>query len=51
MRQSLSRGGHLELCYGTLESGKFDIYRNEEVFFLSSILFCVILIFCLFASL
>lgn len=30
MRQSLSRGGKLELCFGVLESGKFDIYRNEE---------------------
>ena len=31
MRQSLSKGGHLELSYGVLENGKFDVYRSEEV--------------------
>lgn len=30
MRQSLSRGGKLEICFGVLENGKFDIYRNED---------------------
>lgn len=31
MRQSLSRGGELEVCYGVLERGKLDIYRSESV--------------------
>ena len=31
MRQSLSRGGELELSYGVLEKGKLDIYRSETV--------------------
>jgi hypothetical protein len=31
MRQSLSKGGHLECCYGVLETGKFDVYASEEV--------------------
>jgi hypothetical protein len=31
MRQTLSKGGDLVLCYGVLERGKMDIYRNESV--------------------
>jgi hypothetical protein len=38
MRQTLSKGGNLILCYGVLERGKLDIYRSEAVcIFLSDI--------------
>eukprot|EP00602_Paraphysomonas_sp_CaronLab_P005541 CAMPEP_0185025428 /NCGR_PEP_ID=MMETSP1103-20130426/8390_1 /TAXON_ID=36769 /ORGANISM="Paraphysomonas bandaiensis, Strain Caron Lab Isolate" /LENGTH=318 /DNA_ID=CAMNT_0027558627 /DNA_START=310 /DNA_END=1266 /DNA_ORIENTATION=- len=32
MRQSLSKGGELQLCYAVLEKGKLDIYRKESDF-------------------
>jgi hypothetical protein len=31
MRQTLSKGGDLILCYGVLERGKLDIYKSEAV--------------------
>jgi hypothetical protein len=38
MRQTLSKGGSLILCYGVLERGKLDIYRNEAVCLLARLL-------------
>lgn len=32
MRQSLSKGGHLEQCYAVLEKGKLDVYKSEQHF-------------------